>query len=99
MDIKKILLSLCLLISLSAVAQKSTLTREYISPVRIVKWDGDIKNPERLLKKGIGQSTLSNADVCAIKRRASIILDFGSELHGGLQIVTGMSPTAGPQRL
>ena len=99
MDIRKTLLSLCLLISLSAVAQKSTLTREYISPVRIIKCEGDVKNPERLLKEGIGQSTLSNADVCAIKGRASIILDFGKELHGGLQVVTGMSPTAGPQKL
>ena len=99
MDIRKTFLLSFLLLSLTVVAQKSNLVREYVSPSRVVSCTGDVSNVERLLKKGIGQSTLSNDDVCAIKGRATIILDYGEELHGGLQIVTGMSPTAGPQNL
>lgn len=99
MDIRKTFFLSFLLLSLTVVAQKSNLVREYVSPSRVVSCTGDVSNVERLLKKGIGQSTLSNDDVCAIKGRATIILDYGEELHGGLQIVTGMSPTAGPQNL
>lgn len=87
------------LLSISLWGQRSTLTREYITPERIVLESGNITNSERLLKDGIGQSTLSNADVCVIKGKGSILVDFGCELHGAIEIVTGMSPTSGDAKL
>jgi alpha-L-rhamnosidase len=67
--------------------------RQYISPTRIVwKSVGDsvtVENPERLTKVGSGQVTLSDGNSCVLKnggKPAGILLDFGRELHGGLQI-------------
>lgn len=71
------------------------IERTYIAPARII-WqseNAEIVNAERLLQEGIHQASLINSDVCTLKNgleQASIILDFGKELHGGLEIVTGM---------
>lgn len=71
----------------------------YIPPKRIV-WQettggASISNLERLLSPGNGQAELINADLCKIKTSsdgtASFVLDFGRELQGGIQIVTGIS--------
>lgn len=78
--------------------EKEILSRHYLSPVRIV-WKSDesqkyIVNPEKLLKPGNGQADLVGSDLCLIKGgdkvNTAILLDFGKELHGGLQLVTGM---------
>lgn len=74
-----------------------TRVREYISPAKIV-WMSDttgqsIKNIESLLRPGNGQSDLINHNLCELinrkKGQTSFLLDFGKELHGGLEIVTG----------
>ena len=74
-------------------------TRAYISPVRVM-WtqttgDATITNPECLLKQGNGQSMLGANDLCHLTNgktgQVSLLLDFGRELHGGIQIITGMS--------
>ncbi|MDD4820545.1 MAG: hypothetical protein PHD21_06910, partial [Flavobacteriales bacterium] len=92
---------ICAFFSQSATAQNAQMQREYITPLRVVLTEGNVKNAEHLLKKGTGQATLNNADVCSISGKAFIILDFGSEMHGGIQIVTGMpsSQTPIPLRL
>lgn len=74
---------------------KSHLTRTFINPQRILYQVGQIANSEALLNKGIGQADLANRNVCVLKNtgngeKASILLDFGRELHGGVEIVTGM---------
>jgi hypothetical protein len=74
-------------------------TRVYLTPQRIVwKNDGDgqlISNAEKLLEKGNGQSELSGKKVCVMRSTESeypaILIDFGKEIHGGLQIVTDAS--------
>ncbi len=77
------------------------IERTYIAPTQII-WqseNAEIVNTERLLKEGIHQALLINSDVCTLKNskeQASIILDFGKELHGGLEIVTGMWPGGKP---
>lgn len=72
--------------------------REYISPVRIV-WQSDasektIVNAQTLLAPGNGQADLEGRNLCTMIGNAdhhpALLLDFGKELHGGLQIVTGM---------
>ncbi len=85
-------------------AQFSELTDAYISPTRIVWSDvpeGAIAtNLDNLLKPGKGQAVLvKNAELIHLKNakegKVSILLDFGKQIQGGLQIVTGAFNKAG----
>ncbi|MCM1137490.1 MAG: alpha-L-rhamnosidase [Duncaniella sp.] len=86
-----VLISLTANISSPAVRDK--LVRDYLTPQRIIwtETDSIIYDAEALLVEGDGQATLAKARLCKIenKTRSSIILDFGRELHGGIQIFTG----------
>lgn len=73
------------------------LTSKYITPQRIV-WVSDttgrfVKNAKSVLTPGFGQSDLSKEKYLTISNdsesRNGIILDFGKEIHGGIEIVTG----------
>ena len=87
-------------------AQNTATVRKYLSPVKII-WqstnDSSIINAERLLLPGNGQADLANANMCILKStrttHPALLLDFGRELHGGLQIVTGMFPSHLPVKL
>ena len=82
-------------------AQYSLRTIAYLSPTRIVwqesKDGATIQGIDNLLKPGNGQAELVQGSMCRIKNgekgKASFLLDFGRELQGGIQIVTGMSPS------
>lgn len=87
--------------------QKEIPVRKYLSPVRIL-WktegaDSNIINEQRLLKPGNGQADLSGKDLCILKNdgkvKPAILLDFGKEIHGGLQIVTGLFKVQGPIKI
>lgn len=95
--------SFLLLIVSSAMAQYklsddaseiSPLTQEYVYPVRIVWNEGDIYQVENILEKGNGQASLMNDDAVVLKNTgkdtSSILLDFGKEINGSLEIITGM---------
>lgn len=82
-----------------SVTQTDSRTRVYLPPTRIL-WsnttgDAAIAGSENLLQPGNGQSELVQGKLCHLTNgatgQASILLDFGRELQGGLQIVTGMS--------
>ncbi len=84
--------------------QNDELTRVYISPQRIV-WkttgnDETVKNEEVLLRPGNSQAELTGRDLCVMKTSgsdtASILLDYGKEIHGGLQLVLGGSSRRQP---
>ena len=84
----------------TALAQtKDARTREYVTPVRVVWTQNDelISNADALLKEGNGQADFMERVHCDMKstrrQHPAIILDFGREMHGGLQIVTGMGST------
>ena len=101
MKIQLILISLFLTVSLSA-QQRDSRVREYLPPVRIV-WQqesGLIRGADHLLLPGNGQSDLANRTICKMtstdKQHPAILLDFGKELQGGLQIVTGMPASHEP---
>jgi hypothetical protein len=86
-------------------ARKDERVREYISPERIV-WTQEaerISHPEYLLREGNGQADLTNSHICVMKSsdtaHPAILLDFGKELQGGLQIVTGMPGDHSPVRI
>ncbi len=82
------------------ITKQDEMTRTYISPVRVM-WTSDatgklVKNTAVLLKLGNSQSDMSRlTQFCSIKSAAtdtsSILLDYGKELHGGLQLVMGGS--------
>lgn len=86
-------------------ARKDELTRVFIAPQRIM-WTSDpngeqITNTEVLLKIGNSQSEMSRRKIfCSMKSTdtdtASILLDYGKELHGGLQLVMGGSSRREP---
>ncbi len=91
----------------AARAQSIETSIRYLSAERIV-WQSEsaadnIKNAQRLLKKGNGQADLANKDMCVLtsteRSKPALLLDFGRELHGGLQIVTGMYPDKKPVKL
>lgn len=87
--------------------QVDETVRRYLSPSRILwqtsKDPAIIKNVERLLKPGDGQANLSGKDLCIMrntdKEKAGILLDFGKELHGGLQLITDQSRGGKPVRV
>lgn len=77
--------------------RKSNKIRTYLPAKRIV-WISDstnqqIINSRNLLIPGNGQADLSNNNLCEFinsnNQQASVILDFGKEIQGGLEIVTG----------
>ena len=100
---------------LRAVSQKESgqivtsdsRVRSYISPVRIL-WKSSseqniVGNEAVLLREGIGQSVLGSNNVCRMRStadtKASILFDFGKELQGGIQIITGQYPVNKPIRV
>lgn len=85
--------------------QRDSRSRTYIPPTRIV-WQQDsacIEGEENLLKPGIGQADLANRNPCILRSSATahpaLLLDFGKELQGGLQFVTGMPASQKPVRI
>lgn len=85
--------------------QRDSRIREYLSPVRIV-WQQDsvqIENEHYLLSPGNGQADLSNSRVCIMRstddRHPALLLDFGKEIQGGIQLVTGMPASQKPVRI
>lgn len=78
--------------------------RKYLAPQRIVwKSEADgkyISGESNLLSKGTGQSELPLRKLCVLTSdsviKPGIVLDFGKELHGGLQLVTGLMKTHDP---
>lgn len=87
------------------IAQQDELTRVFISPVKVL-WTSDttgerIKNIGVLLEPGNSQSSMSRTTrFCSITNNgtdtSSILLDYGKELHGGLQLVMGGSSRREP---
>lgn len=63
----------------------SAITRKYIVPQRVVLTEG-AKDPEQMLKDVSGQATMGKAEVCTLKEGAYLVLDFGCELHGGIEV-------------
>ena len=93
---KQLFILLFLFSSVSLFAQqRDSRVREYLPPMRIV-WQQEsqlIQGADHLLLPGNGQSDLANRSICRLtstdRQHPAILFDFGKELQGGLQIVTG----------
>ncbi|MGE4567616.1 MAG: alpha-L-rhamnosidase C-terminal domain-containing protein [Bacteroidales bacterium] len=81
--------------------------RTYISPNRIVWMQQEngatISHSERLVAKGSGQSDLNAGMACVLKStansQAAILLDYGRELQGGIQLITAIDGPNTPIRV
>jgi hypothetical protein len=106
MNAKNLLTTVLLFATLPLFAeQRDSRAREYIAPTRIV-WtqnEGQITGIETLLLPGNGQSELANRQMCVMRSQAELhpafVVDFGAELQGGLQFVTGMPVSHEPVRI
>lgn len=85
---------------MSNTHQSDPRVREYVLPTRIV-WEthgeAALENSEHLLTSNTGQAVVVSPDVCTVRnvgQTPSLLLDFGRELNGGIQIVVGR--TGGP---
>ncbi len=76
--------------------RSTSLTRKYLTPERIV-WVSDssgqqVQNAEAILKPGIGQADLNKGKYLTLvsdkDSSPGLILDFGREIQGGIEIVT-----------
>jgi alpha-L-rhamnosidase len=90
----------------SEKVERDSLVREFVTPSKIL-WQSDgegviISDPQILLNRSTRQPTTVNRNLCTLKsstaQTASLLLDFGIEMQGGLQIVLGMSPDKNPVR-
>ena len=77
--------------------------RTYILPTRVL-WQSEtgVQNPEVLLQRRSGQVTLDASNPCILKNdkaQPGILLDFGRELHGGVQIMVWHTQNNKPVRL
>ncbi len=81
--------------------RSTALTQKYLSPIRVV-WTSDksekqVKNMESILKPGIGQADLNQGKYLTLASdsvsQPGIILDFGCEIQGGIEIVTTINNT------
>ena len=77
--------------------------RKYVLPRRVL-WQTDhgVQSPAALLQKRSGQVTLNASKPCVLRNEkapAAILLDFGTELHGGVQIMVWHTKDNKPVRL
>ena len=84
-------------------AQKDTRVRQYLPPQRIVWQKGNIVGSENLRRLGRGQADLAHKDYCKMisttTEKPAILLDYGKELQGGIELVTDMPANKQPIRL
>ena len=62
--------------------------RTYITPAKIA-WQNGLRDADKLLKQGSGQTSIWSGPGAFLPFGASIVLDFGRELHGGIQLISG----------
>jgi len=83
--------------ALEGVAQKSPLTSFVIQPKRVV-WTSDqgVENSANLLKPHSGQAVLSEPiPPLVMKPGGAIVIDFGKEITGSVELFTPMSQEKG----
>ena len=88
----------------SVAAQKiveDPRVRRYVVPCRVV-WQSPgatVENTQALLSAGRGQVTLDNGHACVLHEGGGVLVDFGRELQGGVQIMVGRMKDQTPTRL
>ncbi len=86
---------------------KDEITRAYLMPVNILWLSDDqgkqIKNPEALLIPFDGQLTTDGRGMCVLRSddtaQASLLLDFGKEIYGGIEIAAAIRKEKKPVKV
>lgn len=97
---------ICIIAAVLAVmcfqAEASDIKQTYLTPLRVVTEQGCSDSGELLVQKS-RQASLGSKHMCRMSTvggaRSSILLDFGTELQGGLEIVLGSSKPYRPARM
>ncbi|MBR1434631.1 MAG: alpha-L-rhamnosidase [Bacteroidales bacterium] len=63
---------------------------EYLQPTRIV-WETGVENSSALLRPYAGQAALQERNVMVMKKGSAVLVDFGKEIQGRVQIVRSLS--------
>ena len=74
----------------SGPAESGFIT-EYLTPVRIVCTQGPVKKADHLLEPYVGQVSTDEPEVTTFGKGGYVLLDFGKEIQGGLQLVRNIS--------
>ena len=105
--ITQCIMAVVVFLSGNIAAALSQMATEFVSPVRIV-WMSDstsacIRHAERLLLPYSGQVSVADGNYATLKsvdgHTASILLDFGKELQGGVEIAAAIRPVNAPVKL
>ena len=70
-----------------AGVQDPGFVTEYVTPTRIVLSSGPVKGAEVLLQPYCGQVSTTEENIVVMEKGGSVLLDFGKELQGGIEIV------------
>lgn len=83
---------------LQGIAARTPLSTYVIEPARIVwKSEKGVRNAEHLLKANTGQAVLKETGpVLKLEPGAGLLLDFGIEIHGSVNIITPIGPNKTP---
>ena len=82
-------------------AEPSPLRSHFIQPTRVVwKSDAGVQNADNLLGKKAGQAVLKDAQPpMVLAPKAAVLLDFGVEIQGNIEMFTPMLPDKEPRRV
>ncbi len=76
----------------------SGFVTDYLTPTRIVLKEGPVSFADFLLRPYDGQVSTSEEFVTGFSKGGSVLLDFGKEIQGGIQIVRSMDGSHSPAR-
>ncbi|MBO6247700.1 MAG: hypothetical protein J6N54_02680, partial [Bacteroidales bacterium] len=76
----------------------SEFKTEYITPTRIVLTKGTVNGADELMRSYPGQVSTSEPVVTVFSKGGSVLLDFGKEIQGGIQIVRSIAGSKEPAR-
>ena len=79
-------------------AVKSEFVTEYLIPTRVVLTRGPVDGVEYLGRQYPGQVSTSEPVVTEMAKGGSVLLDFGKEIQGGIQIVRSIDGSHSPAR-
>jgi len=86
-------LALAVIVCSAGGVRKDIMDRAFVFPTRILWTAGQVEGSDVLLLEDNGQSDVAGHPMCTMTNgdsdTASIILDYGRELHGGLKLSMG----------
>ncbi|HZJ13686.1 MAG TPA: alpha-L-rhamnosidase C-terminal domain-containing protein [Chthoniobacteraceae bacterium] len=88
-------------VTVAGAAEKSPLSESFIAPTRVVwKSPAGVEHAENLLKSKSGQAVLKEpTSPCILKANGALLLDFGVEIQGCVEMIAPMLPDKKPRRV